>query len=446
MPAFHRTGNPTRAFPAGLRSPAILLLVSLATSCREEAAVPYVQVTDSAGIAIVRSTGPVWREANGWALAPEPRLEITAGAEDAADVLHQVTGVAVIPDGRVAVANRGDNTVRLYSEGGRLLWKAGGSGGGPDEFRDLRGLVLRDEEIWAFQLLPNPAKSFDLDGNLVRSRGAPPVSGPRFRGLLSDGSIVATGGPEGSPSGRIWTQSAPLLRYADRVVDTLAVLPLLRRVDLGPLGQEAQALGPILHVAVGGDLVYAGYPSTWDIGVWTGSGRLIRRIRREWDPEPVTALHRDAYRETLIAAGRASPGLEEAYRQLAQAMIFPDHHPAHDRLLVDRTGFLWVQRPQTEPPWEEAMDYTPVPPHESTWDVFAPDGTWIGTLALPARFRVMDIGGSHVAGVRKDGLDVESVQVWELRRPPSPAISEPRGPAAGRVSRSRPRPGPDRWP
>lgn len=76
---------------------------------------------------------------------------------------------------------------------------------------------------------------------------------------------------------------------------------------------------------------------------------------------------------------------------------------------------MWVQRPQVEPPSSEAIDYNPVRPHPSDWDLFGRDGMWLGTVRTPARFRVMDVGADYVAGVANDELDVETVQIWGLR-------------------------------
>lgn len=75
-----------------------------------------------------------------------------------------------------------------------------------------------------------------------------------------------------------------------------------------------------------------------------------------------------------------------------------------------------MRRPQTEPPWSEGLDYSPVPHHETAWDVFDPRGIWSATVVLPARFRLMAVSADALAGVAKDDLDVERVQVWGVRR------------------------------
>ena len=395
---------------------AVVLALSSVTCGRAESR-PTATVTDSAGVTIVRSVAPTWGDGAEAVLSTSPRLDLITDVDDPGSVLYQVTGIAVIPDGRIALSNRGDGTVRLYDETGALLWKAGRPGDGPDEFRDLRGLVLRGNELWAFQTLGRPIKVFDLDGKFLRAVATPESSGPRIRGILADEWIVVTGRPQGSSTDRVFTQFASLVRFREGVTDTIGVVPSSRRVNLKTLSPEWQALGPGLHVAVSERRVYAGFSANWDIGVWDVSGRMVQRIQRVWDPVPVTSAHRAAYTETLIEQGRGDPRLEDAYRRIADEMAYPSSHPAHARIIVDATGVLWVERPQTEPPWSEGIDYNPVPAYPGKWDLFATDGAWLTYVAVPARFRVMDIGSDYVAGVAKNELDVERVQVWELHRP-----------------------------
>lgn len=362
---------------------------------------------------LVHSSAPAAGERT---VGAEPALEIRSDPSDAASLLFRVVGLELLPDGRVAIANLGDNTLRLHAPDGRLLWRAGGSGEGPGEFTQLRGIAPVGDDLVAWQPLPRPAHLFDLEGRWLRSVAMPMGQGPHVRGFLGNGAAVAAlrFGPPSSVAG---LQEVALVRADAGATDTLAVLPSLRTVDIPELGfAEAQSLGPLLRVAVGDSLIYASFSELWDIGVW-GSAGLVRRIRRAWEPVPVEAGHRSAVREVLAAAGGDDPRIQQSYRLLAEGMSFPQHHPAHARLLVGTDGVLWVERPQTEPPWSEEIDFTPVPPHPGVWDLFAPDGTWLSTVHLPARFRPMSAREDMVAGVAKDDLDVESVQVWRLERP-----------------------------
>lgn len=100
---------------------------------------------------------------------------------------------------------------------------------------------------------------------------------------------------------------------------------------------------------------------------------------------------------------------------MVDAQIHPEHHPAFERLVVARTGHVWTERPDPDNPktragWHSLRDAP------TTWDVFDPDGVWLGSVELPPRFMAYEFGGDHVAGVWKDELDVEFVRVYALDR------------------------------
>src|SRR5690606_13118734 len=106
-----------------------------------------------------------------------------------------------------------------------------------------------------YQPLPRPAQLFDLEGRWLRSLPVPPGQGPRVQGFLHGGAAVAIL-PAGPPATVAGLQQVALVRAAPAGVDTLAILPSVRTVDIPALGfAEAQALGPVLHLAVEDTLV-----------------------------------------------------------------------------------------------------------------------------------------------------------------------------------------------
>jgi hypothetical protein len=48
------------------------------------------------------------------------------------------------------------------------------------------------------------------------------------------------------------------------------------------------------------------------------------------------------------------------------------------------------------------------------WDVVAPDGRWLGSIALPEGFRPFEIGSDYVLGSRVDELGVERLVLFGL--------------------------------
>ena len=115
-----------------MKTPASALvgLTAFAFGC-EPSEVPdqAVTVRDSAGVTIVESKAPQWSTPDeAWSLSNEPILEIGAISGEPPYLLSNVMGVMRFDDGRVAIANMGDNTIRFYSPDGRFVRSSGPPG------------------------------------------------------------------------------------------------------------------------------------------------------------------------------------------------------------------------------------------------------------------------------------------------------------------------------
>ena len=64
---------------------------------------------------------------------------------------------------------------------------------------------------------------------------------------------------------------------------------------------------------------------------------------------------------------------------------------------VDGSGRLWIR--DFAPPWEN-----------QTWQIFADDGRWLGSVVTPARASILDIGGDRLLLRTVSELGVETVQ------------------------------------
>ena len=51
------------------------------------------------------------------------------------------------------------------------------------------------------------------------------------------------------------------------------------------------------------------------------------------------------------------------------------------------------------------------------WSVFDSRGVWLGDVPTPGQLRITEIHSHAVVGVWRDDLDVQTVRVYELRKP-----------------------------
>ena len=112
------------------------------------------------------------------------------------------------------------------------------------------------------------------------------------------------------------------------------------------------------------------------------------------------------------------PAMKARFAQLLERTVFTEWLPPFGRLLVDRSGNLWVQRFD----YRSAF-FTPGPARTQTmpvptrWDVLDFSGRWLCTVDLPERFTPVEIGTDYIAGVARDQDEIEQVRIYRLRKP-----------------------------
>ena len=93
------------------------------------------QVRDSAGIRIIENASPPEGSRLNWRIGSEPALSI--GEVDGEDpyLLYLARDATRLNDGRIVVANRGTQELRVFDARGTYLETWGGEGEGPGESR-----------------------------------------------------------------------------------------------------------------------------------------------------------------------------------------------------------------------------------------------------------------------------------------------------------------------
>lgn len=371
---------------------------------------------DSGGVLITESSRPQWNEADGWRLGEEPRIEIGSLEGEDPYLFYEVRGVTIAGDGTIIVANRSDNTLRFFNALGQYQQQVGGTGGGPEEFSSIHSLQRIGQNLFACQYDTNPVRVFDINGAFLRSVFLPRIPGFRgvhVQGVFSDGSILLSDFPQGYPKQvGAYVQFSTLVRVPSvGEVDSIARLPAIRYVNIdGHL--PYQAFGPRLKTAVGEMNLYFSFTEKYEISVLNIQGQLTKKIRLDRPLSPVTNEDVREYRRRSIEEG--GERMRHLTTLYADNMVFPEHHPAHGRLLVDRTGHLWVERASHEPGGMGPTAIASIPRGFAEWDVFDSEGIWLGAVEIPSGLYVHEIGSDYVAGVWKDEFDVERVRVYDL--------------------------------
>lgn len=363
----------------------------------------------------VRADGPPV-----WGGAPELVEEIRIGVLEGDINLSfgHVTGVAVEDDGTIWVADSQNAEVRRFSSDGEFLSLVASRGEGPGELGGVSGIkLLPDGRIAVFDAhlgritFFRPGGSFD--GSVTRSDRKVVVGGPPevFQvdraGAFYLFSMRLRPREDPGPARALWLK----LDSQGQVVDSLAIPPTGRatiggrRYPFGEMGsftpRTMSVLSPEGYVVMGSNDDYALYRPLSD-------GRTLR-IERTWEPIPVKRDERAQYR---VRAETYAERWDPAY---GFGSDIPSVKPPFWAMRVDEEGRLWVARHAEgvfvpESPEEQAQREQFGNPPAEWWeplvvDVIEPRGRYLGTLHFPGY-------GTNVAAAR--GLEVWTIELGEF--------------------------------
>lgn len=361
---------------------------------------------DSAGVMIVESFRPAWGDSAHWRVDREPLLDLAESGTGDPHNFFQVRGVMRLSDGSLVVANSGSNEVRKFSANGAFLAAAGGDGEGPGEFSNLLQVELAGDSIVARDVYSR----FSLFGpdlehlRTTRLEGHP----ANLRHLGPNTLVVQTLLSFSDGYGLLRDPEALVLHDLEGVrIDSIGVTPGSEEYVF-ELGGMAPLFRRAAFVDTHGARIYTGASDHMQVEELSPMGDTLRIFRIPDFPLTLTPEQVEAERQARLNFQLPSgvESLPPPYVEAVEAMPSPATRPAYTDLLVDATGAVWL-RPL------RIVGETEGPEH---WLVLDADGTWLGSVEIPERFRLMDIGVDEVLGVWTDGLDVAHPQVRRLRR------------------------------
>jgi hypothetical protein len=421
------------------RSGMVAALVPLTACGGSTDARPPIVSYDSSGSRIVVNRQPA--QSLRWSVSAAPALRIGAAFGTNLYEFHDIQGATRLADGRIAVLDGGSGQLRMYLANGHAEWAAGRLGDGPGEAREPRSLQRVGGNLLQYQDGLSRIRYRD-DGTLIshdqfdyaalRRLGDYDI-GEACRGLpnfIGDDVLVCwTHSPERSFEAP-WSLSlgVGVMPWNGTRVDTVGMffihegwqarLPRISR-DPVPLIAPHGTTGKIRYDPRQSALLH-GISSEYSIFVRPVTGGETLTVRRASAVRKRTDVERALTRDW----GPNPPMLREAVER------YSDRLPANEEVSLaldyyfDELGFLWVKR---RPTGEDhgGLDtiaapngalYGTVEKPSGSHDVFAADGRYIGTVAVPPSLTVLEIGRDYVLGMDVDRLGVQRVVVHQLSR------------------------------
>lgn len=423
-----------------MRSAASWIVLSvLAVACGESPGTEVRTERESRGdTTIVRTlSGSAWGSVTD--LEEEVRIGLREGEEHY--MLGRVAALAVGPDGSIYAMDTSLPALRKYAADGTYVATFGREGGGPGEYSGPDGglavlpdgrVVLRDPGNGRFQV-------YAADGTALATW--PLLSGLHSSnplvvdtaGYLYSATLISAEPGSGSASSR-WA----LARYdteTGEAVDTVFAptwsddgtefqLVAERMTERGPARstavvpftpRSAWAFSPLGHMVGGFSTAYA-------IDQFFADGAVLR-IERVHEP---VRIHPEEKSQAEARVQRMMRGLQPNWRW--NAAPIPDVKPPFTDIHAGLDGRLWVTVPQPGeriPRNEVEATVDPNAPSATRWrariafDVFEPDGTYLGRVRAPHGFATLPrpvFHGDRVWAIVRDELDVQYIVRFRVRR------------------------------
>jgi hypothetical protein len=376
------------------------------------------EVVDSAGVRVVRNTGPSWEAGEAWLVEADPEWTLGELEGPSETRFFQIEDLVWRSDGGVAVIDGGSAEIRAFGPDGRHLWTQGGEGDGPGEYRSPSTLLLLSgDSIAVYDSRARRISVVGPDGEFVRSVIPEPPEGhvmaaPRV--TVGPGVWLSSGGVRcGGEMSASETMTPPMSFFLARpdgtVLDSVLSLPTAARlVQQNERGVSVWTVPFSVDapVAGGGGRLVTAVPTA---PVWTArdsTGRVVQVVSFPSGGRPVRDEDWNAALEFALD-GDDDPEFRRTVTEAYEAMERPAEWPILETLILDEEGNVWVEGFQA--PTAEG--------EPSRWWVFTGDGRLLGQVSLPAGLKVRAIARDRIVGVATDELGVERIQLHRIRRP-----------------------------
>lgn len=417
-----------RGWPAtGTVGYAFSLIPLLLTGCGDGGATGTWSgsVRDSAGVRIVENPERgFWTAAQAWRL--EEELLIGVGEGDPELQFGSIVGLDADEQGRIYVLDGQASRVRIFNPDGTLLRAFGRRGEGPGEISQAaQGLLLAaDGSILIPDMMNQRVTRLSPQGEPLEgspldiSRGIP---------------LLFLRGGDGRPYAQVRIMSLPgmamegeprdiilALGPTGAVMDTVAVLAAGETFQFGGAAGGMPTIRmfspePVWTVTTDGRLV-GGLNTPYSLTLHDGTGAPATIVRRESPRRPVTDQDIRGFRR-LMREAWMNAGVPEAMAAQMEGMIqFAEVWPALAALLAGPDGTLWVQRVDPDRPLDAGSFSDPQSLQIGSpgWDVFDPEGRYLGVVETPENLTPRRVVGSRLYGVLIDDLGVQRVARYRI--------------------------------
>jgi hypothetical protein len=330
-----------------------------------------------------------------WSVDSLPAVVISATASDGSLGFLYTQAATRLPDGRIAVADAHDASVRLFDASGHHLRTIGRRGEGPGEFQAPTWIQrCATDSLYVWDAFQGRVTVLDDDGEYVRQYVE--KHNP-FELSCSPGGIVAgltMPNVTGPPNAKGEAYTAPLWLGDTRGNQKLEI----GEVAFG----ENRPMGRLTRFAVTDDRLYVGTADSAYVDVYALDGKRLPPLSVGVSPRRPTRRNYERAIDGMTALVTEKGFRDNLKRQMLEIPM-PEYLPAYSAILADPAGIPWV------------VTSAPGDP-ETRLRAIGETGTVLGEVRLPVEMRVLEVGTDYLLGVREDDGGEQHVVLYRIRR------------------------------
>jgi len=255
----------------------------------------------------------------------------------------------------------GENLIFKFDPKGSLIFSFAKKGRGPGELLDATSLSVNDQDqIFVFDRANSKICLFSGEGSLIKEEK---IEGNFLEmSPLSNGNYLVR---KNFPTTADYIQNESLI-VVDPKFKELAKLDG-RKVPNPMAGKKIKGSFYILSWALSDDLIFTGFQERgYEISVYDFSGNLIREIKKDYEPVPVTEEYKNAFMKLF-----EDPLFDRVRDKIRKNIYFPSSLPPFHSFISDDRGRLFVMT------YEECDN-----PEDHMFDIFSRDGTFMGKAKI----------------------------------------------------------------
>ncbi|MFC1529097.1 hypothetical protein ACFL41_00630 [Gemmatimonadota bacterium] len=292
----------------------------------------------------------------------------------------------VAPDGRMVLIAHRKCEVYIVSKDGDLIARTGGPGSGPGEFRQPwfyswyepgESFIVDDRSL-------NRATRISMTGELLDTQNYGHQMERRWQAYIALGNGRYLGHHTPGEGGRTVGRPIEFVNkyfFMDSEFGFVEDFIDLRYSVSFATSPNGGAGIPFLRapgfLAFPDGRILQHDPEEGRLTIRTTYGEPILHFERDWERKRVSARDREEGRKRFLES-------DQPYmRRVASRIPFPSRYSAFSRVITDDRGRIWVE--YVDGPYQSSIlgDHF-------TFDVFGPDGVWLGVQELeyyPTRIR-----------------------------------------------------------